>query len=86
MDSLFIYSALVTYLVLSIAVSVFLAKREDLDSVLKIAQIIIAWLIPIIGAVALWQFNKSQDQPTKKYSEFGGGNRDSSGSGSDGSH
>ncbi|MCG7639838.1 hypothetical protein [Alteromonas sp. CNT1-28] len=74
MDSLFIYSALVTYLVLSIAVSVFLAKREDLDSVQKIAQIIIAWLIPIIGAVALWQFNKSQDQPTKKYSEFGGGN------------
>ena len=40
MDSLFIYSALVTYLVLSIAVSVFLAKREDLDSVQKIAQII----------------------------------------------
>ncbi|MBQ4831579.1 hypothetical protein J8L84_20075 [Alteromonas sp. MMG017] len=86
MDSLFIYSALVTYLVLSFAVSVFLAKREDLDAVQKVAQIIIAWLIPFIGALALWQFNKSQDQPTRKYSEFGGGNRDSSGAGSDGNH
>lgn len=86
MDSLFIYAALFTYLVLSFAVSVFLTKREDLDSVQKIAQIIIAWLIPIIGAVALWQFNKSQDQPTQKYSEFGGGHRDISGAGSDGNH
>ncbi|UJF23207.1 hypothetical protein [Shewanella sp. OMA3-2] len=87
MDSFFIvYVALAIYLVLNLAVSFFLAKRDDLDTVQKVAQIIIAWLIPYIAAIALWQFNKSQDRPIKKHSEFGGGPRDSSGAGSDGNH
>ncbi len=87
MDSLFIiYAALAIYFAISLAVSVFLAKRDDLDKVQKIAQIFLAWLIPYIAAIALWQFHKSQDRPIKMHSEFGGGPRDSSGAGSDGNH
>ena len=87
MDSLFItYAALAIYFALSIAVSVFLAKRDDLDNVQKVAQIFLAWLIPYIAAIALWQFHKSQDRPIKPHSEFGGGPRDSSNAGSDGNH
>ena len=87
MDSLFIiYAVIATYFAISLAVSVFLAKRDDLDNVQKIAQIFLAWLIPYIAAIALWQFHKSQDRPIKSHSEFGGGPRDSSGAGSDGNH
>ena len=87
MDSLFmIYAALAIYIAISLAVSVFLAKRDDLDNVQKIAQIFLVWLIPYIAAIALWQFHKSQDRPIQSHSEFGGGPRDSSGAGSDGSH
>ena len=87
MGSLFmIYAALAIYIAISLAVSVFLAKRDDLDNVQKIAQIFLVWLIPYIAAIALWQFHKSQDPPIKKHSEFGGGPRDSSGVGSDGNH
>jgi len=87
MGSLFmIYAALAIYIAISLAVSVFLAKRDDLDNVQKTAQIVLVWLIPYIAAIALWQFHKSQDLPIKKHSEFGGGPRDSSGDGSDGNH
>ena len=87
MGSLFmIYAALAIYIAISLAVSVFLAKRDDLDNVQKIAQIFLVWLIPYIAAIALWQFHKSQDLPIKKHSEFEGGPRDSSGAGSDGNH
>ena len=87
MGSLFmIYAALAIYIAISLAVSVFLAKRDDLDNVQKTAQIFLVWLIPYIAAIALWQFHKSQDLPIKKHSEFEGGPRDSSGAGSDGNH
>ncbi|GGP76581.1 hypothetical protein [Shewanella ulleungensis] len=87
MDLLFIiYFALAIYFVLSLVISVFLAKRGDLDNVQKFAQIVLVWLIPYFAAIALWQFNKSQDQAVCKHSNFGGGPRDSSGAGSDGNH
>ena len=87
MDSLLIlYIALVAYLVLSLAVSVFLVKRDDLDNVQKVFQILLVWLIPYFAAIGLWLFNKSQDQPIKQFSEFGGGVQDSNNAGSDGGH
>jgi len=87
MDSpLIMYIALVIYLVLSLAVSVFLVKRDDLDNVQKVFQILLVWLIPYFAAIGLWLFNKSQDQPVKQFSKFGGGAQDSSNAGSDGGH
>ncbi|WP_334060958.1 hypothetical protein [Alteromonas sp. S005] len=86
MDSLLIvYIAFAIYLVLNLAVSVFLVKRDDLDNVQKFFQILLVWLIPYFAAIGLWLFNKSQDQPVKQFSEFGGGAQDSSNAGSDGS-
>ena len=75
----------VIYLILNILVSIFLARRDDLDSSQKGFQIVLVWLFPFVGAIGLWQFNKSQDVPVKPHSEFGGGYQDSSNAGSDGS-
>ena len=52
---------IVILIVLNIAVSIYLYKRDDLENFQKIAQIVIVWLIPFVGAIALWIFNRSQD-------------------------
>ena len=71
-------------IVLNIVVSIFLARRDDLERFQKGAQIFIVWLIPFFAAIGLWLLNRSQDAPTKKQRSFGGGPRDSSGAGSSG--
>lgn len=67
---------------LNIAVSVYLFKRDDLEKFQKIAQVIVVWLIPYVGAIGLWLFNRSQDADNNKPNggSFGGGH--SSGSSS----
>lgn len=70
---------LIVLCILNIAVSFFLSRRDDLETVQKIAQTIIVWLIPFLGAVGLWLFNRSQDAETSKpqKGEFGGGSANS---------
>ncbi len=64
-------------IVLNVAVSFYLYKRDDLDNFQKVAQIVIVWLIPFVGAIALWLFNRSQDNDNKPSgSSFGGGSVD----------
>ena len=62
---------------LNIAVSIFIAKRDDLDSFQKKTQIFMVWLIPFIGAIGLWFFNKSHDEKHSKEQPFGGGEQSS---------
>ncbi|WP_213997857.1 hypothetical protein [Arsukibacterium sp.] len=73
-----------TAILLNIVVSVFLARRDDLESVQKGAQIFIVWLVPFFAAIGLWLLNRSQDAPTSPTKSFGGGPQDSSGVSSSG--
>ena len=68
--------ALVVF-VLNSAVSVFLARRIDLDKIQKVSQIIIVWLIPIVAAIGLWLLNRSHDEKRGVEPKvFGGGSSD----------
>ena len=59
---------------LNIAASVFLARRNDLENIQKIFQIIIVWFFPFIGAIGLWLFNRSHDEKREDDKKpFGGG-------------
>ncbi|WP_010386402.1 hypothetical protein [Pseudoalteromonas rubra] len=61
-------------LTLNVLVSVFIGRRHDLERFQKAAQIIIIWLIPVVAAIGLWAFYKSQDDEVKPDSNnFGGG-------------
>jgi hypothetical protein len=64
-------------ILLNIVVSIFLARRDDLEPFQKGAQIFIVWLIPLFAAIGLWLLNRSQDAPTKNKKSFGGGSNDS---------
>jgi len=64
-------------ILLNMAVSLHLYKREDLDYFQKVVQIVIVWLIPFVGAIALWLFNRSQDDDNKPTGgSFGGDSND----------
>lgn len=71
-------------ILLNIVVSVFLARRDDLESFQKGAQIFIVWLIPFFAAIGLWLLNRSQDAPIRSTKSFGGGPQYSSGVSSSG--
>lgn len=63
-------------------VSIFLLRRNDLESIQKVLQIVIVWLIPLIGAIGLWLFHRSQDDNDSNKpgtGSFGGGSNDSIG-------
>ncbi len=71
-------------ILLNIIVSIFLARRDDLETFQKGAQIFIVWLIPFFAAIGLWLLNRSQDAPARSSKSFGGGPQDSDGVGSSG--
>ena len=71
------YALLIVLCLLNLFVSVFIAKRDDLERFQKIAQIIIVWLIPVIGAIGLWSFNRSNDDNSTGSGPLGGGSNDS---------
>ena len=63
--------------VLNTAVSVFLARRIDLDKTQKVSQIVIVWLIPVVAAIGLWLLNRSHDVKVgAEPKAFGGGTSD----------
>ncbi|KKD61698.1 hypothetical protein RN22_04455 [Grimontia sp. AD028] len=65
--------------VLNIVVSIFIARRDDLDRFQKSAQIIIVWFIPFIAAIGLWLFHRSNDDDSSGGGPIGGGSSDSIG-------
>lgn len=65
---------LVVWLLPSILVTIFLAKRDDLEKSQKLAQIVIAWLIPVLAPIGLRLLYRSADEDFKPTeSAFGGG-------------
>ena len=67
---------------LNIAVSVFLARRKDLDKSQKASQIVIVWLFPFVAAIGLWLLNRSHDDKNgAEPKEFGEGAYDRGGIG-----
>lgn len=75
--SIFSYSAIILYIVLSICTTIFLITREELEPFQKGAQIFIVWLIPYFAATGLWLLNREPTLSKKAVKEFGGGVQDS---------
>lgn len=73
----FIEIIALSIVLLNIVVTIFLVVRKDLERTQKIFQIIIVWLLPYIGAIGLWLFNRSHDKETGvEPKPFGGGSSD----------
>ena len=73
MEAIYWILLAVVYVSVSAAVSIFLFKRDDLDTFQKFAQTILSWIIPVIGAFIFWRLNKSHDIQYKAAKGFGGG-------------
>lgn len=73
----FTWIALSVLILINIAVSLFLFKRDDLENFQKYAQILIVWLIPFLAAIGLWLFHRNSDQDGGKRIQPGGGHNDS---------
>ncbi|GLX76714.1 hypothetical protein tinsulaeT_00540 [Thalassotalea insulae] len=52
--------------IINIAVSLFLFRRDDLEKFQKVGQTIVVWLIPFVGAVIMWVFNRNQEVHVSK--------------------
>lgn len=68
---------LAVVVLLNLVMSIYLAKRSDLEAFQKAAQIILVWLIPIFAAIGLWLFHRTQDVPLRSVKPFGGGSSNS---------
>ena len=73
MELKFLYATQSLFFVINIAVTVFLFKRDDLETFQKYAQSLFVWLIPLIGAIVMWRVNRSHDVNYKRNNELGGG-------------
>ncbi|SFC11762.1 hypothetical protein [Pseudoalteromonas denitrificans] len=58
---------------MNLFVSIYLTKRDDLETFQKVAQIILVWLIPVAAAIGFWLFHRSQDVQLSPSKLFGGG-------------
>lgn len=72
----FIFLSLV---VLNLSVSILIVRRSDLDTFQKAAQIAMVWIIPVIAAIGLWLFHRSNDDNNSGGGPVGGGPNDSVG-------
>ena len=50
----YIQEVIVAVCILNVLISIYLVKRDYLNTFQKVAQIIIIWAVPIIGAIALF--------------------------------
>ncbi|GAA6146024.1 hypothetical protein NBRC116585_21420 [Thalassolituus maritimus] len=66
-----------SWVVLNLSVSILIVRRADLDSFQKAAQIAIVWIIPVIAAIGLWLFHRSNDDSNPGGGPIGGGPNDS---------
>ncbi len=84
MDVEILYVVLAILFILNTSVSVFLMKRDDLDTFQKGAQMLLVWLVPFLAAIGVWLLNRSQDiQVFTRDKTFGGGVSDSIGPGAE---
>lgn len=83
MDVEILYVVLAILFILNTSVSVFLMKRDDLDTFQKGAQMLLVWLVPFLAAIGVWLLNRSQDIQATRDKTFGGGVSDSIGPGAE---
>jgi hypothetical protein len=50
-------------LIVNVLASIFIIRRDDLVRFQVITQVVIVWVIPFIGAIAIWLFHKNNDEP-----------------------
>jgi H+/gluconate symporter-like permease len=62
----YLYVCIGVLVALNILVSIFIFKCEDLEKFQKVAQIIVVWLIPFLGAIVLLLFHRSQRVSSKQ--------------------
>lgn len=80
MEINYLYILGLMILLLNLFASLLITKRDDFEKPQKTAQLAIVWLIPVIAAIGIWLFLRSQDEEYKpSRGEFGGGPSDSSG-------
>ncbi len=83
MDVEILYVVLAILFILNTSISVFLMKRDDLDTFQKGAQMLLVWLVPFLAAIGVWLLNRSQDIQVTRDKTFGGGVSDSIGPGAE---
>ncbi|MEC7826482.1 MAG: hypothetical protein VYD12_18215 [Pseudomonadota bacterium] len=83
MDVEILYVVLAILFILNTSVSVFLMKRDDLNTFQKGAQMLLVWLVPFLAAIGVWLLNRSQDIQATRAKTFGGGVSDSIGPGAE---
>ncbi len=66
-----LFIVLATVVILNLVVSITVARRDDLNILQKTVQIIIAWLIPLFGAIGIWSLHKSYDEPIEPSKPIG---------------
>ncbi len=75
MDLLII--AIAVLIIINIHVSFRLLKCDSLEVFQKVAQTIVIWLIPIIGAIIIYSFVSSYDKPNPPRNRNDGQGNDS---------
>ena len=65
-------------MVLNLSFSILIVRRSDLDIFQKAAQITMVWGIPVIAAIGLWLFHRSNDDNNPGVGPIGGGPNDNS--------
>ena len=83
MDVEILYVVMAILFILNASVSVFLMKRDDLDTFQKGAQMLLVWLVPFLAAIGVWLLNRSQDIQATRAKNLGGGVSDSIGPGAE---
>ncbi|OUR62278.1 hypothetical protein A9Q74_05380 [Colwellia sp. 39_35_sub15_T18] len=72
---LYIYVTIGVLFLVNISVCIFISKRDDLEDIQKIMQMVFVWAIPFLGALFFWRINRNHDVVTTQSKSFGGGAR-----------
>ena len=85
MNVLYIYLTIGVLFIANIAISIYISKNDDLESIQKKMQIALVWGIPFLGAFFCWKMNRIHNDITEPHKTFGGGDNntgyDTAGSG-----
>ena len=70
---------MIATVILTMLVTVFIVTLDDDKSAQKIAQIVIIWLVSLVGVIGLWLFHRDSGDGGSGGESFGGDSNDSLG-------
>ncbi|MCO7225982.1 hypothetical protein [Pleionea sp. CnH1-48] len=79
----FVWVMIAIIALLNLGVSIFVARRPDLETFQKGAQIFLVWLIPVIMACVVLIINRDSDSNLKFKKKVGNSGFDNTGGGPD---